>query len=340
MDGELHHNRGTDRSSAQPLQPRPAAATALYDAASPFRYTLDNPLLTFEQRKFYEHHGFLVFPGLISEQKIDAYRQRFVDLCEGRVSKGGMVLMRDISLAKKGARGQFLYNKLQDFVWDDVLADYLTAPEVLDIVECFTGPDIMAVHTMLINKPPDSGELTSRHPLHQDLHYFPFRPADRIVAAWTAMEEIHENNGCLFVVPGSHRQNELYQHDYPDWQGGVNKAFHGVLGFDEYPKRMLTMKKGDTVFFHPLLLHGSGANLTQGFRKAISGHFAASDCHYIDVEGTVQDFVAREVEEMARMRHMELSFQDVWRIRSRCVRGRESTMSLEPQLKPRLKSRI
>ncbi len=30
------------------------------------------------------------------------------------------------------------------------------------------------------------------------------------------------------------------------------------------------MDAGDTIFFHPLLIHGSGPNLTQGFRKAIS----------------------------------------------------------------------
>ena len=70
------------------------------------------------------------------------------------------------------------------------------------------------MHTMLINKPPDtgsfhcllyykpqrsyfptfhlvlSGSLTSRHPLHQDLEYFPFRPADFVCCAWTAMEKI------------------------------------------------------------------------------------------------------------------------------------------------------
>lgn len=46
----------------------------------------------------------------------------------------------------------------------------------------------------------------------------------------------------------------------------------------------------------------------QGFRKAISGHFAASECDYIDVKGTVQDIIAAEVEEMGRIRNMEISF--------------------------------
>lgn len=45
--------------------------------------------------------------------------------------------------------------------------EFVTLPAILDYVEAFTGPTIRAMHTMLINKPPDSGKLTSRHPLHQ-----------------------------------------------------------------------------------------------------------------------------------------------------------------------------
>lgn len=62
-----------------------------------------------------------------------------------------------------------------------------------------------------------AGTKSSRHPMHQDLHYFPFRPADRIVCAWTAMERVHRGNGCLVVVPGTHR-GELMEHEYPDWK--------------------------------------------------------------------------------------------------------------------------
>ena len=69
----------------------------------------------------------------------------------------------------------------------------------------------------MINKPPDPGTQSSRHPLHQDLYYFPFRPADRIVCAWTAMEKINRQNGCLVVLPGSHT-GDLEVHGYPDWK--------------------------------------------------------------------------------------------------------------------------
>ena len=146
---------------------------------------------------------------------------------------------------------------------------------------------------MLINKPPDSGSRTSRHPLHQDLHYFPFRPQDRIVAAWTAMERIDSSNGCLVVQPGTHK-GELHRHDYPK-DGAVNGMYHGVRGMDARDKVELHMAKGDTVFFHPLLIHGSGTNVSGRFRKAISCHYSASDWHYIDVRGTSQENIAKEV---------------------------------------------
>ena len=58
--------------------------------------------------------------------------------------------------------------------WDPVLSGYFYQPAILKYVECFTGPDIMAMHTMLINKPPDPGMLSSRHPMHQGIIYYLF----------------------------------------------------------------------------------------------------------------------------------------------------------------------
>ena len=44
--------------------------------------------------------------------------------------------------------------------------------------------------------------------------------------------------------------------------------YHGIIDFDPSVKRVhLEMEAGDTVFFHPLLIHGSGMNRTDGFRK-------------------------------------------------------------------------
>ena len=92
------------------------------------------------------------------------------------------------------------------------------------------------------------------------------------------------------------------------------------------------MEKGDTVFFHPILIHGSGTNLSGRFRKAISCHYSSADCHYIDVTGTTQENIAKEVaappnprypqvESIAAKRGFKMDFEDLWRFRSREVRG-------------------
>ena len=104
--------------------------------------------------------------------------------------------------------------------------------------------------------------------------------------------------------------------------------YHGIQNYDpSSPRLHLEMEAGDTVFFHPLLIHGSGMNRTEGFRKvnpmtttphphhthshptslvhplqAISCHYAASECEYISVEGTSQEMIEEEVVELARKR--------------------------------------
>ena len=59
--------------------------------------------------------------------------------------------------------------------------------------------------------------------------------------------------------------------------------YYGIQDFDSFKDKLihLEMERGDTVFFHPLLIHGSGANRTMGFRKAISCHYSASESNYI-----------------------------------------------------------
>ena len=49
------------------------------------------------------------------------------------------------------------------------------------------------------------------------------------------MERVNEENGCLVVQPGTHKLN-LQQHDYPDWEGGVNGMYHGIRGAENNPR--------------------------------------------------------------------------------------------------------
>nr|XP_058963192.1 phytanoyl-CoA dioxygenase, peroxisomal-like [Pocillopora verrucosa] len=289
-----------------------------------------NDVLTEEEIDFYNKNGYLVVRNLVPQELLDKYLHRFQQICNGEVRVPSMTVMKDVTFVKSNRlSGEKTINKLQNFEEDEVLFSYCQLPGILKYVACFTGPDIKSMHTMLINKPPDPGTMTSRHPLHQDLHYFPFRPANRMVCSWTAMERVHRRNGCLMVQPGT-QYSPLLQHFYPEWEGGVNVMYHGIKDYDpSIPLVHLEMNAGDTVFFHPLLIHGSGANQTNGFRKAISGHFASSHCYYIDVKGTIQEGIEAESLEIVHKKFgadIDLSFEDIWRLKSRLVQGNEGTL--------------
>jgi len=245
--------------------------------------------LTKDQRRRYEEDGFFIVPALFSADQLQTFSERFEAIVEGKAEKpASMLLMRDVMVAKGAVTPRSALAaiaKVQDLQDDPVFfGSYVCAAELLDWVEALIGPDIKAVHTMLINKPPD---VDGRHPLHQDLLYFPFRPADAIVAAWTAINECTRENGCLVAIPGSHK-GELLAHENPDWEW-LNLAYFGARGVGQDSERVhLEMQPGDTVFFHPLLVHGSGTNRTEGFRRSISAHYASAHCRYLEQSNLVQ----------------------------------------------------
>lgn len=271
--------------------------------------------LSQEQLQFYKDKGYLVLSQLIDFASLYTYKKRFIQICNGVVPKGYITVAKEKKLMGTDKKPEDYVNKIQDFLYDDVLTTYAEHATLLHVVSQFVGSDVTAMHSMLINKPPGTDE----HPPHQDLYYFPFRPADKIVAAWTAIDSATIENGCLFVVPGSHKEETIHEHDYTSVQ---SKMYHGILDPAVAPhgKRVyLEMSPGDTVFFHPYLVHGSGPNVTKGYRKSISCHFCSSDVTYVDVTGTVQDRIAQEVEATARQRGFQISFQDVWKLRSKQV---------------------
>jgi phytanoyl-CoA hydroxylase len=234
--------------------------------------------LTPEQCQNYWRDGFLVVRNLFTPTELEPWLRRVRDLSSRRTDPApNMKLVRDVMYAK-GVRQpptpEHEICKINFFENDPELRSYADAPRLLDCIESLLGADILFVNSMVVTKPPG---VDGRHPMHQDLLYFGFRPGDRVVGTWTALEDVTRENGCLAVIPGSH-QLPLLDHADPDWEH-VNLGFVGVSEQDAAaPRQHVEMKAGDTLLFHSLLLHGSGTNSSQGFRRAISAHYADANC--------------------------------------------------------------
>ena len=120
---------------------------------------------------------------------------------------------------------------------------------------------------MLFVKPPNfQGQAW-----HQDEIYIPTR--DRSLAGgWTALDDATIDNGCLWVVPGSHRTGYLY----PQRDHNNEDEFDGALesyGFDESAEVPVEVKAGDVVFFNGYLLHRSRKNRSDRYRRVLVNHY-------------------------------------------------------------------
>lgn len=234
-------------------------------------------MLDQDQIQSYQRQGYLLLRRLISERELDAWREQFVRLVYRKIKPSrGMVLMKDVEIAKGAIQPKsqlHAINKLLNFEDDPALYSYVEHPKLLQAVNDLVGNDLYSLVTNVFNKPP---YVDGRHPLHQDLRYFRMRPPDKIVAAWTAISACTRENGCLAVVPGSHRKG-LRVHELPNWKY-VNFAFYGVADTDDLEHVHIEMAPGDTLLFHPLLVHGSGRNQTTECRQSISTHYASHEC--------------------------------------------------------------
>jgi len=108
--------------------------------------------------------------------------------------------------------------------------------------------------------------------------------------------------------------------------GIVNKAYHGIHNLTEKDGDAMLhveMEPGDTLFFHPLLIHGSGRNLSRRYRKAISCHYASTRCHFAELSGSIQEDVAREIEHIAKKKGLDVPYTEIWKLKSRHLMGKE-----------------
>lgn len=135
-----------------------------------FKYTIPQGAFSHQQRMDYEQNGFVVVKGLIKPAVLDKYKKRFQDICSNRSSIPYMTVMKDVTIAKSEfVEGEKAITKIQDFCYDDELFEYCCLPEIVEHVKSVVGQNVMAMHTMLINKPPGTELAYYYYLLHQRL---------------------------------------------------------------------------------------------------------------------------------------------------------------------------
>jgi ectoine hydroxylase-related dioxygenase (phytanoyl-CoA dioxygenase family) len=156
-----------------------------------------------------------------------------------------------------------------------VMEKYVTHPKICGILSQITGAhlahwdgSVKCMQSMFFVKPPGF----QGQGWHQDEIYIPTRDRS-LIGAWIALDDASIENGCLWIVPGSHRNGYLYPqrpHNQPDEFDFTPESY----GFDESAEIPVEVKAGTLVFFNGYLLHRSRKNRSQHtYRRVLVNHY-------------------------------------------------------------------
>lgn len=152
-------------------------------------------------------------------------------------------------------------------MWDDPFWLRLISDDrLLDIVEAFIGPNIALFASHYICKLGGDGQPVL---WHQDGHYWPLEPME-VITVWLAVDDSDKENGCMRVIPGTHRNRQLYKHERNTERPNVLSSQVDIATVDENIAVDIEVKSGGVSVHDPFLIHGSNPNFSKRRRCGLT----------------------------------------------------------------------
>jgi phytanoyl-CoA hydroxylase len=201
--------------------------------------------------ELYEENGYLLVPGVFDAGEVEEMRgaiARILEAVEGTANDTNhrWAAVDDAQLQLKG------FHDLQ--YHDAVFTRMVAHPRLVGVLTELIGPNVQLHHAKMLVKPPEQG---APFPMHQDYPYFPHE-RHSVLAASVHLDHTDEENGCLHVIPGSHRLGPL------EAQGESHTVEYELASGTPVPAQ-----PGDVLFFNYLTIHGSGVNRSDRTRRNV-----------------------------------------------------------------------
>ena len=240
---------------------------------------LHTPVLTDDELVAYHEHGYVRLGKVAPDDEIKALCDRIDDIMLGKISYDNMLMQLcpsagkpELSKQTKVFKGSTLkYRKVQDLEQDPLFLPYIQHPLFRDITRKIIGDEVSAFRTMFFNKPAGQGVPINWHQDGAGGWRLSIPPK---VTIWTALDPTSVANGCLQIIPGSHK---TMIPEKGDLLSPEERASHAP---DE--KRLyLEMEMGEVVLLHNWTLHRSEVNTTNRPRRAFSVCYIDAATHQV-----------------------------------------------------------
>lgn len=225
------------------------------------------------QVRAFVDQGCLVVPGLVTTDEVNEMRKDAVNLARGLYPCEALKPLPESMSDDEAVRNILCIH--QPHYVSPVILKYVKHPRICGVLSQITAAhlphwdgSVKCMQSMFFVKPPNfQGQAW-----HQDEIYIPTRDRS-LIGAWIALDDATIENGCLWVVPGSHRDGYLYPqrpHENEEEFDFAPESF----GFDEKAEVPVEVKAGSVVFFNGYLLHRSRRNRSAGsYRRVLVNHY-------------------------------------------------------------------
>ncbi|MCJ8012727.1 phytanoyl-CoA dioxygenase family protein [Paenibacillus sp. KQZ6P-2] len=227
--------------------------------------------LSEDQIKQYHEDGYILIKKGCSGDLIDVFNRHIYDIRSGPMEEMA-------EWARTTERARFSTRLFNPHKHDGFSRQMMKLPIVRGVLAQLMGREAAGVQSMFFYKEPGSHGQAA----HQDFYYIKNDPMT-MIAAWIAMEErVDEENGCLWVIPGTHKLG-LLPHGKVKNLDEHEQWTDETEGVDLSKEIPVIMEKGDILFFHELLIHSSNRN------RSVDRWRRSYVCHYIREDASIPD---------------------------------------------------
>jgi phytanoyl-CoA hydroxylase len=246
-----------------------------------------NTILSKVQIDFYNLNGFVVVENFLNKEDLEIWRSALEEAIYDR--NGQKIPGQKIKIGENDGinKDHEYFSKVFDQLvnlWqtNERIKKLMLSKEIGKMASQLAGVDGIRIwHDQALIKRPWANPTS----WHLDTPFWSFSDR-RALSIWVALDDATLENGCLYFIPGSFHSTTF---DNP----GIGKNMDAI--FEMYPQVLKTqsvaipMKAGSCSFHNGLTIHGAGANMTNGFRRAMTCAYMPDGARFNGIKNILTD---------------------------------------------------
>ena len=231
-----------------------------------------NTDLTQDQIDFYRQNGFVVLHDFLTPEELETWRQAV----DGAVRQRGKQKMFNQEVDEDQEESYYDYVFVQRInLWQDSLdvRRLILDPRLGKMASDLAGVEGVRIwHDQALIKQPWANPTG----WHLDNPYWSYSSRETL-SLWVALDDATLQNGCLYFLPGSHKTATFDNVGIGENIGDIFRVYPQWKNIMAAPAEM---KAGSASFHNGLIAHGAGANMTPGWRRAMTCGFMPDGCTF------------------------------------------------------------